>query len=85
MKYFYTKKKRDWKKSSWVKKNLFKTDKKYYDYDDIEYKGIRDVRNLFDLLIGKDYYKPVRINNALNDGYIQYESIGDKDKRLAIK
>ena len=85
MKYFYTKKKRDWTKSSWVKKNLFKTDKKYYDYDDIEYKGIRDVRNLFDLLIGKDYYKPIRINNALNDDYIQYKSIGDKDKTLAIK
>ena len=25
--------------------------KKYYDYDDIEYRGIRDVKNLFDLSI----------------------------------
>ena len=29
-----------------ILKNLSKL-KKYYDYDDIEYKGIRDVKNLF--------------------------------------
>ena len=32
-----------------LEKNLFKP-KKYYDYDDSKYKGVRDVRNLFDLL-----------------------------------
>ena len=30
--------------------------KKYYDYDDIEYKGIKDVGNSFDLPNDKDYY-----------------------------
>ena len=52
---FYTKNKRDWKKSFWIRKNIFKADKKYYDYDDIKYKGIRDVKNVFDLSIDKDY------------------------------
>ena len=53
--------------------------------DDIKYKGIRDVRNLFDLSIDKDYYKPIRTNDAFNNNYIEYESIGDKDKTLTIK
>ena len=30
----------------------------YYDYDDIEYKWIRDVGNLFNLTIDEDYFKP---------------------------
>ena len=33
-----------------LEENLFKT-KKYYDYDDIEYRGIRNVTDLFDLSI----------------------------------
>ena len=68
-----------------LEKNLFKTDKKYYDYDGTEYKGIKDIRNLFDLSIFKDYYWPIRINNAFNCYYIEWESIGDKDKTLIIK
>ena len=40
-----------------LEKNLFKP-KKYDDYVDIKYKGIRDVRNLFDLSIDEDYYDP---------------------------
>ena len=31
-----------------LEENLFKP-KKYYDYDDTEYQGIRDVKGLFDL------------------------------------
>ena len=58
--------------------------KKYYDYDDIEYKAIRDVKNLFDLSIDEDYYKPIGTKSALN-GYIKYESKWDKDKFLSIK
>ena len=30
--------------------------KKYYDYDDVEYKGIRDVGNLIIQLTDEDYY-----------------------------
>ena len=39
---------------------------------------------LFDLSINEDYYKPIRSKSALN-GYIEYESKGDKDKILSIR
>ena len=64
--------------------NISKT-KKYYDYDAIEYSGIRDVKDLFDLSINEDYYKPVITKDAFNNNYIQYESKGDKGKNLSIK
>ena len=43
---------------------------KYYDYDDIDYKGIRDVRDLFDLSTDEDYYKPIITNGAFKNNYI---------------
>ena len=67
-----------------IEKSLFEL-KKYYDYDDIKYKGIRDVRNLFDLSIHEDYYKAIKTNDAFNNNYIEYESIGDDGKTLTIK
>ena len=57
---------------------------KYYDFDDIEYRGIRDVKNLFDLPINEDYYKPTRNNSAFSNNHIEYESKGDKNKILLI-
>ena len=39
--------------------------KRYYDHDDIEHKGIRDVGNLSDLSTDEDYYKPKIANSAL--------------------
>ena len=72
-----------------IRKNLYEIElsktKKYYDYDDIEYKGIRDLRDLFDLSISEDYYKPIIINSAFNNNYIQYEGKGDKDEILTIR
>ena len=67
-----------------IEENLSKT-KKLYDYDDIEYRGIRNVRDLFDLSIDEDYYKPIIARGAFNSSYIQYESKGDKGKNLSIK
>ena len=52
--------------------------KKYYIYDDIEYRELKDVKNLFDLSIDEDYYKPIIINYAFNSNYMGYESKGDK-------
>ena len=66
-----------------LEKNLSQT-KKYYDNDDSEYKGIRRVRNLFDLSLDEDYYKPTIAISAFNNNYIQYESKGNKDKILTI-
>ena len=62
-----------------LEENLFKL-KKYYDYDDTEYKGIRDVKNLSDLSIDEDYYKPIITNGSFNNNYIQYESKRNKNK-----
>ena len=42
------------------------------------YSGIRDVRNLFNLSIDEEYYKPIRINSYFNDNYIEYEGKGKK-------
>ena len=39
----HRKNKSDWTKSFWIRKNFSKL-KKYYDYDDIKYKGIRTKR-----------------------------------------
>ena len=67
-----------------LEENLSKT-KKYYDYDDIEYRGIRNVRDLFDLSIDEDHYKPIIVKSSFDGNYIQHESKGDKGKNLSIK
>ena len=59
--------------------------KKYYDYDDSEYIGIRVVRNLFNQSSDEDYYKPIKTKSDFNGNYIEYESNGDKDKNLSAK
>ena len=58
--------------------------KNYYDYDDFEYRGIRDIKNLYDY-IDEDHYKPIRINNAFENNYIEYDSNGDINKNLSIE
>ena len=66
-----------------LERNLSKT-KKYYDHDDAEYRGIKVIKDLFDLSVGEDYYKPTITKGSFNNNYIQYESRGDKDKILSI-
>ena len=51
----------------------------------MEYKRIRDVKDLFDLSIDEDYYNPIITKGSFNNSYIQYESIRDKGKNLLIK
>ena len=68
---------------------IFKLNK-YYDYDDFEYKGIRDAENLFYGVVfnrstDEDYYKPVKTNRDFNGNYIEYQSKGDKNKNLSPK
>ena len=48
-------------------KKILKLDK-YHDYDDYEYKGIK---NLFKLSIDKDYYKPILVKSGYNGNYVQ--------------
>ena len=64
-----------------LERNLSKT-KRYYDYDDTEYRGVRDVKE--EMSISEDYYKPIITKSSLNNNYIQYESRGDKNKILTV-
>ena len=58
-------------------KKILKLDK-YHDYDDYEYKGIKDIKALFKLSIDKDHYKQTLVKSGYNGNYVQYESKGDK-------
>ena len=58
-------------------KTILRLDK-YHDYDDFEYKGIKDTENLFKKSIDKNYYKPKLNKSGYNKNYAQYESKGDK-------
>ena len=60
------------------------------------YKSIREIRKenygedktlgdlRFLLVPKKDHYKPIKAVSAFNNDYVQYESIGDKEKNLTI-
>ena len=58
-------------------KKILKLDK-YYDYDDYEYKGIKNIKDLFKLSIDKDHFKATLVKSGYNSNYVQYESKGDK-------
>ena len=58
-------------------KRILRLDK-YHDYDDFEYKGIKDIENLFKISTDKDFYKPKLNKSGYNKNYAQYESKGDK-------
>ena len=58
-------------------KKILKLDK-YHGYDDYEYKGIKDITDLFKLSIDKDHYKATLVKSGYNGNYVQYKSQGDK-------
>ena len=51
---------------------------KYQDYDNYDYKGIKNIADLFRIIIDKDYYKPKLVNSGYKNNYVQYESKGDQ-------
>ena len=57
---------------------------RYHDNDDLDYKRIRQIENLFDET-NEDYNKPLKIKGAFNNNYIEYESRADKDERLSVR
>ena len=67
-----------------LEESLFKL-RKYHNYDDTEYQGIRDVANLFNQSPDADYYKSIWTKSVFNGNYIKYESKGDKNKTLSPK
>ena len=50
----------------------------YYHDNDFEFRGIRNIQDLFKSSIDEDYYKPTLVKSGYNSNYIQYESKGDK-------
>ena len=51
---------------------------RYYHDDDFEYKGIKNIEDLFRLSISEDYYKPTLVKTGYSSNYTKYESKGDK-------
>ena len=56
---------------------------KYRDHDDYEYKGIKDIKDLFKLSIDEDHYKPILVKSGYNTNYGQYEC--KRDRILTIQ
>ena len=52
-----------------LNEKIHKLDKYYYD-DDFEFRGIRNVEDLFKLSISKDYYKPTFVKSGYNNNYV---------------
>ena len=65
------------KRLSELEKKILELEK-YRDHDDYEYKGIKDIKDLFKLSIDEDYYKPILVKSGYNKNYAQYESKGDR-------
>ena len=51
---------------------------RYYHNDDSEYRGIKNIEDLFRLSISEDYYKPTLVKIGYSGNYTKYESKGDK-------
>ena len=60
-----------------LQKKLFELEK-YRDHDNYEYKGIKDIKDLFKLSIDDDHYKPILVKSGYDKNYAQYESKGDR-------
>ena len=56
---------------------------KYYHDGDFEFRGIRNIQDLFKSSIDEDYYKPTLVKSGYNSNYAQYES--KEDKILTVK
>ena len=69
-----------------LKENLNKLKRHRYNIiDDIDYKGIKEIENLFNKINEEDYYEPIKTKYAFDDDdYIEYESRGDKDNNLSL-
>ena len=52
---------------------------RYNIIEDIEYKEIKEIQNLFNIINEEGYCKPIKIKPSFDDDYIEYKSRGDKD------
>ena len=59
---------------------------RYHDRNDLDYHGIRNIENLFDVDDNNEgYYKPILVKSYFNESYKYYKSRGDKDKKLSTE
>ena len=59
-------------------KKILELDSYPQDYDDSEYTGVKNVRDLYKLSVNEDYYKPKLTKSGYDNNYTQYESKGDR-------
>ena len=52
---------------------------------DPEYKGIEEIKYLFNNINEEDYYEPIKMKHAFDYNYIEYESRGDKYNNLSLE
>ena len=68
-----------------LKEDLNKLKRHRYNIiDNIDYKGIKEIENLFNKINEEDYYEPIKTKHAFDDDYIEYESRGDKNSNLSL-
>ena len=68
-----------------LKEDLNKLKRHQYNIiEDIDYKGIKEIENLFNKINEEDYYEPIKTKHTFDDDYIEYESRGDEDKNLPL-
>ena len=59
-------------------KKILELDRYLQDYDDSEYKGVKNVRDLFKFPVNEDHYKPKLAKSDYDNNCTQYESKGDR-------
>ena len=57
---------------------------KYSDHGDLDYFGISNTDNLFNVIDDAEYYKPILIKSSSENNYEYYEIKGDRNKKLSI-
>ena len=72
------------KKLSKPKTQIQSEEKREIIFRIIKNRIIRDIRTLFEQQEEKDYHKPKKVSNFLNNNYIEYESNGDKNRNFLL-
>ena len=72
------------KKLSKPKTQIQSEEKREIIFRIIKNRIIRDIRTLFEQQEQKDYHKPKKVSNFLNNNYIEYESNGDKNRNFLL-
>ena len=66
--------------------NFLSKKEKYMDlnYDDLQYQGLSDLKNTFNIINIDNYYEPELIASAFDKHYERYRINGDKNKELSL-